>query len=258
MKARILAAWSLAAAAACTSSPRDPFVVAERALQARDLAAALQALDAVEVAHPNYPQARAHALAVENNLRRCHELMLQAMRFRAEWRDREALAAIEKACSIWPDLPGARALAAATSHRLQILSADVHDARRTAMPRAVVAPPPPAAPAAEVSLKTAPPPAASPGDPNDDIAARLVAIERRLAGGQFDAAVADLLDLDRLHPSDVRVRSRLARFLHQRALLRYGDGRVELAIADWRRVLELDPEHRAARSALLAAELERR
>ncbi len=257
MRAGMLAAWSLAVAAACTSTPPDPFVVAERALQARDLAAALQALDAVEVAHPSYPQARAQALAVENNLRRCHELMLQAMRFRAEWRDREALAAIEKACSIWPDLPGAHALAAATRHRLQILSADVHDGRRPAVPHAVVAPPPAAAPAAEIAPASSPP-AASTGDPNDEIAARLVAIERRLAGGQFEAAVADLLELDRLHPADVRVRSRLARFLHQRALLRYGDGRVELAIADWRRVLELDPEHRAARSALQAAELERR
>jgi hypothetical protein len=88
------------------------------------------------------------------------------------------------------------------------------------------------------------------------VALGLVAVETRLGRGQLEAAVADLLELARRFPTEPRVRLRLVRLLHQRALLRYGDGAVAMAIADWQRVLEIDPNHHAARRLLEAAERE--
>lgn len=245
---------------ACVAPPRDPFDAAQRALDRGDLAAALQALDAVPVAHASYPEARAKALEVEADLRRSHELMLQAIRLRLEWRDAEALQAIERARAIWPELPGAAALAAATRHRLQTFAAPdgpeppPHGA-------AVVAAPPsskpveeaPAVPVVETSPAPAPPVARA---PNDQVAAALMAIETRLGSGQFERAVQELLVLAQRHPEDLRVRSRLVRVLHQRALMRYGEGRVEAAIADWKHVLEIEQNHAAARLHLRQAERE--
>jgi tetratricopeptide (TPR) repeat protein len=250
----------LVLAAACTTAPRDPFAKAEHALATGDLAAALQAFDAVPVGHARHAQARSQALAVENRLRRCHELMLQAMRFRAERNDREALAALERARRIWPGAPGAQALVDATNRRLQVAPS---------RPEAAVAA---VAPAVEVAVAEPAPPVAAPAAPvaesapgerapiggNDDIARQLIAVEAQLAGGQLERAVADLLAIARRRPADPRVRSRLARVLHQRALLHYGDGRLEVAIADWRRVLELEPDHAQAPALLQAALLEHR
>ena len=54
-------------------------------------------------------------------------------------------------------------------------------------------------------------------------------------------------------PDDVRVRIRLGRLLHQRALGRYGAGAVAAAIADWEEVLRLAPDHAAARALLATA-----
>ena len=47
-----------------------------------------------------------------------------------------------------------------------------------------------------------------------------------------------------------------ARVLHQRALLRYGQGFLEGAVEDWKRVLELRGKHRQAQAFLKAAETE--
>jgi hypothetical protein len=114
------------------------------------------------------------------------------------------------------------------------------------------APDVPAVPAFESDLPRAAAanaPAAIPADASgeDAVARRLIAVEARLGRGQLEGAVVDLLELAREHPADPRVRARLVRVLHQRALLHYGDGHVGDAIADWQRVLELDPLHRAAR-----------
>jgi len=316
---------------ACALRPGDAFAVAERSLQRRDLAAALQALDAVPVAHARYPEARAAALEVERNMRRCHELMLEAMLLRSEWRDDEALVSLQRVRQIWPDMPGVDVLIAATTQRRQLFgeppvvattgaepppappapTAEVAgDAPRTPVASLVhpVAPgatndpapgptssaalvptpppsppstPPPATPppvataaslpASPVSTPPATPPTASQPAPATPVAHRpvdevqenlvttgLVAIEARLGRGQLEAAVNDLLDLAQQFPADARVRVRLVRVLNQRALLRYGDGYVSLAIDDWRRVLELDPHNVGARRMLEAAELENR
>ncbi len=316
-------------AAACTMQPADPFVVAQRSLLQHDLAESLRALDAVPVAHARYPEARAAAVAVERSMRRCHELMLEAMLLRAEWRDRDALASLRKARSIWPALPGIDVLIAATEQRLRLL-VDHGDAPPSrAATSASPAPPPrallaatepdassaPAAPAAETMPPPAPatvpqpraasgtapapfePPVAPPAAPaatitpatitpapiaptpiaaagtaaapppvapvaaaqvDDPVALGLVAVETRLGRNELEPAVVDLLELSRRFPDDARVRVRLVRLLHQRALLRYGEGAVAMAIADWRRLLEIDPHHGPARRMLEAVELEGR
>ena len=83
--------------------------------------------------------------------------------------------------------------------------------------------------------------------------AMVVAIEARLLRREIEPAVLELLDLERRHPGDLRIRPRLAKLLHQRALLRYGSGSVEPALRDWERVLGLDPSHGEARQCLQRA-----
>src|SRR5204863_138437 len=83
--------------------------------------AALQALDTVPVGHARYPEARAAALDVERSMRRCHELVVEAMMLRAEWRDREALVTLQRAHSMWPTLTSVDVLIAATEQRLLLL-----------------------------------------------------------------------------------------------------------------------------------------
>lgn len=250
-------------ASACVTTPRDPFGAAERAMQQHDLARALQALDTVPVGHPYYPEARAAALDVERTMRRCHELVLEAMMLRAEWRDRDALAALQRAHTLWPTLTSVDVLIAATEQRLVLLGERPAAAPTVvpaapmieAAPRAQVPPPP-----KEVSRPAEPD--ARPADgavahaPDDQVALGLVAVEAQLARGELEAAERDLVGLSHRFPRDARVRLRLARLLHQRALLRYGEGALAEAIADWRRVLEIDPEHRGAKRLLESAESE--
>jgi hypothetical protein len=308
---RAVLALAALLAAGCATTPQDPFVAAERALQRHDLAMSLRALDAVPVAHARYPEARAAAVDVERSMRRCHELMLEAMLLRSEWRDREALAALRKAESIWPRLPGLDALIAATEHRQRVLGGE-QQANRGPAPAATPAQgpaaprlafdvgvydvptepsrEPPAAPAGELrpspaaasAVSEAPeaeapatPAVVPPGAPQgtsidapavtaeprsgeDPVALGLVAVETRLARNQLEPAVADLLELSRRFPADARVRLRLVRLLHQRALLHYGEGAVAMAVADWRRLLEIDPTHAPARRMLDAVEREGR
>jgi len=104
--------------AACVVAPRDPFTRGHWALQRHDLGTALQAFDAVPVAHPRYPEARAVAVGVERTMRRCHELLLDALMLRGEWRDEEALAVLQRARSTWPSMPGLDAWIAATQQRV--------------------------------------------------------------------------------------------------------------------------------------------
>lgn len=314
---------AVGALAACATPPRDPLVVAERALAGQDLAAALGALDAVPVAHPRYPEARASAVAVERDMRRCHELMLEALLLRSEWRDDEALEVLRQARAVWSAMPGIDVMIAATEQRRLLFTAAPPRAAtpvapapaaetvaveggavssapetvatpapeaaapapevavavapaapdeaavvppvRVAEPAAapVTSPVPAAAPAADVAATgapSAPKPAAAPEVPvgaEDSVALGLVAVELRLGRGQLEAAVVDLLELARRFPADARVRGRLVRVLHQRALLCYGQGNVAMAISDWQRLLELDPEHRSARRMLDAARSER-
>lgn len=305
---------------ACATRPLDPFVDAERALVRHDLARALQALDAVPVAHAQYPKARAAAVDVERDMRRCHELILEAMLMRSEWRDSEALLALQKVQTIWPGMPGVDVLIQATEQRRRLFEAQprpepaplaevapttpevstaaagaestpapvpelpgISEPQSSAVavpsttstcsparePSATVAPtPPPSVPAFDVPLapdaapaavpNPAPPAVAAVAAADDAVAIGLVAVEVRLGRGQLEVAVNDLLELARRFPADPRVRGRLVRLLHQRALLRYGDGNVALAVSDWQRVLELDAGNRAARRMLDEATREAR
>lgn len=256
--------------AACATHPGDPYVVAESALCRHDLAGALQALDAVPVAHPFYPRARAAAIDVERDMRRCHELMLQAMLLRSEWRDVEALEALQRVRSIWPAMPGVDVLIAATEQRRKLFT----DVRGTAGRLPAAPSPAPAVEPAPAAAGDAPravagasageradaarPLVAATPVADDPVALALVAVEARLSRGQLETAVVDLLELARRFPADLRVRTRLVRLLQQRALLRYGDGTVTMAVADWQRILELDPDNEAARRLLEAVEREGR
>ena len=269
--------------AGCATMPNDPFVRAERAMQRLDFAAALAAYDAVPVAHERYPEARAAAVAVELGMRHCFELMLEALLLRAEWRDQEALVAMQQAREVWPSVPGIDVLMAATEQRLRLFDrvpvAPSAGNRQAATPAGEVAirvpvieaPPPEVVPAIAVEplpslpqheapvaapMPFGPPPPPTVRQPQpaapvaDGVAAALVAVEAKLARRDLEAAILDLLDLVRRHPDDARVRLRLAKLLHQRALLRYGSGSLEPAIRDWERVLEFDPKHPTAATYL--------
>jgi tetratricopeptide (TPR) repeat protein len=294
--------------AGCTMKPADPFVVAERARARHDLAQALQAYDGVAVEHPRYPEARAAALAVESDMRRSHELLLEALLLRAEWRDREALTVLRRVRELWPESAGVKVLISATEQRLRLMGNVigttpalppaprairelVHDPKaephvelgtQAAMPAGEASAPaaggPPAGnqeqgpvsgsqsgSAATTSAATtssgtmgASSAPSSSVQGIDPVASGLVAVETSLCRGQLEAAVAALLELARRFPDDARVTIRLVRLLHQRALLRYGEGALAAAITDWRRVLELAPDHAAARQMLAIAEREGR
>ncbi len=282
MRARLAVAAVLALLASCVTKPADPFLQAERALQRRDLAQALRALDGVPVEHARFPQARALALDVERQMRRGHEMILEGLLLRSEWRDEAALVVLRRAAEVWPELPGLDVLMHATEHRLQLFggtAASGGDTPRTAAEPAAALDPA-AATAAVPQIETKPVTDPSPmlvSEPPsvpsiemaptrsvvlpqgaDPVSSGLIAVERRLGEGQLEDAVLQLLELARRFPDDGRVRLRLVRLLHQRALLRYGQGAVASAIIDWRRVVELDPDHAPARAMLRAAEAERR
>ena len=70
--------------------------------------------------------------------------------------------------------------------------------------------------------------------------------------------VHDLIELSRRFPTDRRVQRRLGPLLHQRALMSYGQGLVAAAVADWRRVLSMDPDNDAVRRLLKKAQAELR
>jgi hypothetical protein len=90
-------------------------------------------------------------------------------------------------------------------------------------------------------------------DGPDVVAPVLVEIEARLLRGDLAGAIDELSVLAQRHPGEARVRVRLARLLHQRALLRYGEGHVVGAIDDWRQVLQLDPDNAAVQVHLRRA-----
>ena len=105
---------------ACQLPPKDPFAAAERALRRHDLLEALESSDAVPVRHQRYPDARAAAGDIEQRMRRCHELILEALMMRAEWRDAEALKALHRAADHWPGQPSIQLWIAATEKRLRL------------------------------------------------------------------------------------------------------------------------------------------
>lgn len=285
-------------AGGCQLPPRDSYAAAERALLRHDLPAALQEFDAVPVAHARYPEARAAAAGVERRMRRSHEHLLEGLLLRSEWRDREALVALQRAKEIWTGLPCVDVLIRATEHRIDLFAAGVVSAlpvaAAPAVPAATVDAPPAAtsaqelAPAPALRVDPAVPPDAalvaaptgadqvqddpravepppqvataprtvSPAYAEEGVGAGLMQVEARLGSGDLEGAVAELFALAARYPGEVRVRLRLVRVLHQRALLRYGQGALGAAILDWERVTELDPQHAVARNLLAAARAE--
>ncbi|MBL9076565.1 MAG: hypothetical protein JNL08_03625 [Planctomycetes bacterium] len=223
--------------AGCATRPSDPFAIAQAAAHRDDLLSALLAYDAVPVLHPHYPEARAGAAAVELRMRRGHELMLQGLLHRGEWRDAEALQCLEQARTVWPDLPGVEALIAATRHRLQLFATE---------PAAVPMPAPAVAVAAAPAVVEPPPPVPEfvpTASEDESITLGLVTVESQLGRGELESAVVDLLELARRFPTDPRVQRRLARVLQQRALLRYGQGALTAALLDLERILAIEPDN---------------
>ena len=271
--------------AACTTTTQDPFETAEHALREHDLVGALLAYDAVPVSHPRYPEAHAAAASIEGRIRRCHEMLLEALTLRSEWRDVDALEFLRLARAVWPAMPAVDGLIAATETRLRMFEPDSAEARPDPF-----APPPAPSPVAEVEPGRAAPPAdsAAAGEPfataevslpeqapapasdhatpvaprgvggtsTDAVARGLAQVESRLARSDLQGAVADLFELARRFPRDARVQARLARLLHQRALLLYGQGAVNGAIADWEQLLQMCPSHPLAADMLRAARAE--
>lgn len=105
---------------ACTLPPVDPFVGAQKAMKRHDLLSALKQFERVPVDDPRYQDARAAASDVEQRIRRCHELVLEALKLRAEWRDSEALRALYRARQQWPDQPDLAQWISATENRLEL------------------------------------------------------------------------------------------------------------------------------------------
>jgi tetratricopeptide (TPR) repeat protein len=250
--------------AGCASTSGDSFAVAQAAMRRDDLLAALLAYDAVPVSHPRYPEACAGAAAVEVRLRRGQELMLEGFAQRAEYEDAKALQYLEQARDVWPGLPGVEVMIASTRHRLQ--RAGVRPDRADHVPIRI---PLRAAESTELTAAdhtlTGDTGAAAPAEglrqvplePADEsIVLGLVAVETRLGRGELELAVVDLLELARRFPDDVRVQRRLARVLHQRALLRYGQGALTAALLDWERVLSIEPDNRGVAGLLQAVRAE--
>jgi tetratricopeptide (TPR) repeat protein len=262
--------WLLVTAvlgASCAVSRRDPFADANRALQRGDLAGALASYERVPCTDDRYAAARAQADFVIERWRRGHELVLEAQALRRSRRYAEALSRLLAAQRAWARLPGLDVLIAQTKH-------NAHRAPVAASQSTGVAVP--AAPASETrtsaSAEADPeqeaaeptPPSENVGDalgtqsaPREDhVTSALVAAEARLSSGQLDRAIADLEQLAKGQPSDLRVRARLVRLLQQRALMRYGSGVLTGAIADWERVFEFDPTNDGVLRNLRVARVE--
>lgn len=252
--------------AACAVPPRDPFDRGTLAAQRGDLLEALRAFESVPATHPRRVEALVAANDAEARVRRSHEALLEGIVFRSEGRDREALASLQRARETWPRLPSIDAWIAATRDRrassnvrvatptLHVPAVDCEGEASAAPVVAAGAPNPEAGPA-----RTAPSAGgveSFAGGEQDAVSLGLVAVEARLGHGELELAVIDLLELARRFPADARVQSRLVRVLHQRALLRYGQGALTTAIADWERVMSIQPDNRLVAALLDAVRAE--
>lgn len=84
----------------------------------------------------------------------------------------------------------------------------------------------------------------------------LAQIEALIEAGDVQSALDELDLCVQRDPNDSVARHRLVQVLHQRALQSYGRGWLDLAIADWGRLLQVDRGHPQARSFLQAATAE--
>lgn len=265
MSGRALA-WLSLLLASCATAPADPFASAGVALRRGDLLSALRAYEAVPTSHVRYGEARASAIEIEVRVQRSQEALLQGLVQRSSGHDRAALASLENARDAWPGLPSIDAWIAATRDRLARSAAmatpaiaaepavDCEFEMVAALANAGAEVPPPSTPATTAPESEPRAPSVAAGE--DPIALGLVAVEARLGHGELELAVIDLLELARRYPVDRRVQSRLVRVLHQRALLRYGQGALIAAIGDWERVIALQPDNRVVQALLDAVRAE--
>jgi tetratricopeptide (TPR) repeat protein len=247
----------------CQVTTLDNMGRAKRNIQSGDLLRAIVLLDKVPPADPAYAEARTLANAVERRMRTGQRLFAQGMRLRAEWRDVEAVRCFEMACEVWPRISGVEQMITATRHRMSALSLPVRADRAGAGEVAVTQPVDPSA-AEEVRTLDADPPAVPLGEPAAAGSAleqtiwnaRYQQAESWLARGRLDEALDLLESLHRQAPTNAAVLTTLARVLHQRALLHYGQGHLQQAIIGWSQVLELEPNHSQATAFLPAAQAE--
>lgn len=264
----------------CRATDVDPFVPAQKSLEQGDLLRALTYLDQLPPAHPHYAEARAIAQAVERRMRTAQRLIARGMDMRAEWRDEEAIHFFEQAGEVWSQVAGAEELILATEARIRALepapAAPVEGPAQFALEtqpvRANETMPvldeesgTPAGPSAETAEALPPDPlqtlpvAPETGVPTPaEVEARLRRGREHLAAGRLEPALDTLEGLFEELPAHPDVVATLIRILHQRALLHYGQGELELSIADWTRVLQLDARHRQASEFLAAAQAELR
>jgi len=267
MRSTLGALWCLTAVGlgGCATQPPDPFVTAERLAESGDLLKALPLLDKVPPVHVRYGEARALAQALERRMRTSHELVLRGMTMRSEWKDKEALRLFQHALKIWPSVAGAEVFMQATENRMRALEEVRRSERWFASPdggnpgfdqvQTVPLGIEPSAPRRQVPRRQAPKPD-QPETEDVRVARQLRAVKERLERGEMEQAM-DLLEALVLDfPENRTAGSRLAQLLHERALLRYGQGFLEGAIEDWRRLLKMRPKHPQAAAFLQAAETE--
>lgn len=256
--------------AACQTTPRDPFTAALERSTDGDLLAALAFLDQVPPVHTSYAEARTLAAAVERRLRISSEMLVRGMTMRSEHRDDEAIRYFEQALAVWPRNPLAHEMIGATQARTEALrsaapgvagpggevatTAPVEDGGPAVADPPATGGPTDASPLVEPARSPVPPPAPASG--GTATAQQLALAQHHLERGDADRAL-DLLDeLRAREPQHPEVRRLTLRLLRNRALLRYGQGLLEEAVADWSRVVELEPGDQQAERYLRAARSE--
>lgn len=249
---RWFVAFALASLCGCASLPEDDFDAAGVLLERGDLLGTILRLDRVPPSDPRYPQSRTIANAIERRVRLSQGLLNRGLQLRAEWRDLEAVSNFEQALEIWPELDAASAMLEATRHRIGSLEAG--DDNATAGGEVVhTSPVAEARPDAETIA--VPDPGASDANPAfGDDRTRMLEIDRLLDDGLLEGALQVAESGPSLAPSPLR--GRLTEMLHQRALVHYGHGALDLALNDWVRLLRIDANHAQAKEFSAAARAE--
>ncbi len=262
--------------ASCQVVHDDPFAAGEADLQGGRLPRALARLDSVPTTHPRYADARALALAVERRLRTSQEMITRGLGMRSQHDDAAAIRHFEQALEIWPEEQRAHDLIAATRSRQSAFGSGSSDAGGDVVTTSPVdetaagAGPAPA-PGVETALPFVVPeaPVAMPTEPRSvtpvepNVAAptlripkdRIAKAEQHLVRGDLERAL-DLLEEGPPNVADAEVERALVRVLRQRALLRYGQGLLEEAIADWQRILAILPDDAQSTGFVKAARTE--